>query len=648
VRVLYLLPDFAVGGGQVILQRTIGGLSGSEWSNVVVSFGGGPLLDSYRASGIRCEVLGGGRPVGRLQALGQLISLIRRERIDVLVSPNTPLDRTMGQLAAAVTGRPVVVWFMSIAIPRIPFPPPPARLMAYLKRWVLFPFNWFSIRRLRVRVASSSAVAQSFADHLGLRTDDFVVVPPGLPDEAFDHTASPDSAEQIRAELGIADAYPVLVNVGMLIPLKGQRELIEMMGLITDRLPDSHLLLVGEGPDAAALEQARAASPARDRVHLLGRRHDIDDLLYVSDGLLSASYSEGFGMSVLEAMASSLPVVAVRTPAFLDFLDDGGSALLVDHQSGEELATAVVEVFGDPGRAEAMGRRGRECAERYRLERRAAELGDVLTVAASSHRTSLRERVGRAVRNRRRTGDVVVSVGPGRGLRLDSDRASADYSDPPERPVQDAMARLLSPGDVVLDIGANVGFYSLLASRLVGPEGRVLAFEPVAENAARIEANAIKNDLANIEIRSVAIGARPGRSQLFIGTHPGGATLSTDDLPHDLRGARDVEVETIDRLVEAGEIPPPALVKIDVEGGEVDVLDGMAATLARHRPLVIAEVDGPDDDCAEAKFAQLSDVLGRSGYTVERLADGYPGVAWSVLHLVARPAEDAAGERGRV
>lgn len=382
IRVLHVLPDFDVGGGQMIMLRTINALDDPEWEHVVAGFGGGPLLEVFRGDGIRCEVIADGTAKSWPAALVRLCRLVRRERIDVMHSPNTPLDRTMAQLCAVVTGRPVVVWFMSVAIPLIRFPPPARRVLAYVKRLTLYPFNYVSVRRLAGLAAISHAVAESFAEHLRLPVDRFAIVPPGLPDSAYAPALEAARAQALRSELGVGDGHPVLLNVGMLIPLKGQLQLIEMLELLAGDLPRAQLLLAGDGPDRPVLEARIAGSPVGDRVHLLGHRQDVPDLLRVSDALLTASRSEGFGLSVLEAMAASLPVVGVRTPAFLEFLDEGVTAELVDAQDASQLADAVRRVFSDPARAAGMGERGHERSLDYRTTLRAQVLADVLRVAA--------------------------------------------------------------------------------------------------------------------------------------------------------------------------------------------------------------------------------------------------------------------------
>ena len=160
-----------------------------------------------------------------------------------------------------------------------------------------------------------------------------------------------------------------------------------------------------------------------------------------------------------------------------------------------------------------------------------------------------------------------------------------------ESSVQEAMVRHLAPGTVMYDIGANIGFFSLLGARLAGPEpGHVYAFEPAPANAEAIEVNAARNEFPNITVIAKAVGEAPRRVRLqlvddaawskleSVGTHP----LTEEVL--------EVDQVAIDDLVSAGEIRPPALVKIDVEGAELGVLEGMRSTIAAHQPTIICEL----------------------------------------------------------
>lgn len=232
----------------------------------------------------------------------------------------------------------------------------------------------------------------------------------------------------------------------------------------------------------------------------------------------------------------------------------------------------------------------------------------------------------------------VVRAGPGLGLRIGRAEASADYRlGTNELPVQVAVADALAPGGVFLDVGANVGFFSLLAARAVGPRGSVCAIEPVPANAARIRANARRNRLTTVTVLELAASDAAGRTTLLLAAHPGGAVVASAGRPPDATGSIEVATATIDDLVASGQLRPPTVVKIDVEGAEAAVLVGMASTLRVHRPVVVCEIDGADRSAVAAKREEILVLLHAAGYTAEVLEPSYPDSEWLVEHLLAHP-----------
>lgn len=143
-------------------------------------------------------------------------------------------------------------------------------------------------------------------------------------------------------------------------------------------------------------------------------------------------------------------------------------------------------------------------------------------------------------------------------------------------------------GDVVYDIGANVGSYTILASVLVGPAGRVVAFEPVPENIAFLRTHVRMNDLTNVEIVEAAVGEATGSARFQ--THRDRLQGRIDPLGRDL-----VEVVALDDLLREGRMPEPTCLKIDVEGGELSVLAGARNLIQRARPLVFLATHGQSE-----------------------------------------------------
>jgi len=156
------------------------------------------------------------------------------------------------------------------------------------------------------------------------------------------------------------------------------------------------------------------------------------------------------------------------------------------------------------------------------------------------------------------------------------------------------IRRFLRAGMTVIDAGANQGFYSLLAAGCVGPTGCVLAFEPVQSEFEKLGQNAEVNHYTNISAMNCAVGASVGETQFFV-AEDGFGTFSSrkmlaDDLKHLRRTAVRVPLTTLDAAAEEQKLTRCDLVKIDVEGGELEVLRGAERLLQRFRPLVMCEL----------------------------------------------------------
>ena len=189
-------------------------------------------------------------------------------------------------------------------------------------------------------------------------------------------------------------------------------------------------------------------------------------------------------------------------------------------------------------------------------------------------------------------GPAVIGAGPGRGLRFDVGGGNPDFAAGTyEPPVQQALVECLKPGDVVLDVGANVGFIAVIAAKLVGPAGRVVAFEPVPANARLVRRNARLNGLSRLEVVETAVGDRCGTARLVLARLSGGSALAGTDLPPDACGEIEVPLTTLDAWHAREPATRPALVKIDVEGAELAVLRGAVGLLAAAGPWLCVEVD---------------------------------------------------------
>lgn len=175
------------------------------------------------------------------------------------------------------------------------------------------------------------------------------------------------------------------------------------------------------------------------------------------------------------------------------------------------------------------------------------------------------------------------------------------------------MAKYVKPGDVAYDLGANFGIFTIFLARLVGPEGRVYAFEPLPHTMADLKANVERNDLRNVEYAAYAVADTVGRARFHIGSQLGSGHLDSTDHLHPKKGeAVDVPVTTLDEFVSKGNRPPQFL-KIDVEGAEGAVLAGGRTVLNKHRPILAIEVHSAEQGNA------VGSVLRDENYRVWRV-----------------------------
>lgn len=154
------------------------------------------------------------------------------------------------------------------------------------------------------------------------------------------------------------------------------------------------------------------------------------------------------------------------------------------------------------------------------------------------------------------------------------------------------FAASLRLGHVVYDIGANVGIYTLAASRLVGPGGRVIAVEPLPRNVAFLSRHVQMNRCRNTTILQLALSNENGTTAFEVSTNPSQGHIFS-------KGGLQVRVARLDDVAKAENLPPPDVIKMDVEGSEAKVLEGAEDIIGHHRPLIFLATHGSEvkSDC---------------------------------------------------
>lgn len=183
------------------------------------------------------------------------------------------------------------------------------------------------------------------------------------------------------------------------------------------------------------------------------------------------------------------------------------------------------------------------------------------------------------------------------------------------------LPRFLKPGSTFLDVGANIGLFALRAAALVGPGGRVLAVEPAAISADRLEANLALNAFAHVVVTRAALSDHEGLAQLRhveLGNDPQAWSIMPEAGGAE---AEQVRTTTLDALAAQQGLARLDLIKMDVEGAEPMVVAGGRATLARFRPAIMFEINsGPS--VARGEGTLCFDMLRGLGYGIFALNPG--------------------------
>jgi FkbM family methyltransferase len=178
-----------------------------------------------------------------------------------------------------------------------------------------------------------------------------------------------------------------------------------------------------------------------------------------------------------------------------------------------------------------------------------------------------------------------------------------------------AFCALIKPGSIVVDVGANVGFYTLTAAQEAGATGRVIAFEPNEHAANRLRENIALNGLINVDVVSAALGAQEGKLTFHLAPDSEGSSLyavESQDGP-----TTEVIVATLDRYLGSAGVTRVDLLKIDAEGAELDVLRGGVSLLTGEgAPVIIIEANPVTLRAAGHSPADLRALIEGYGYTI--------------------------------
>ncbi|HSA57281.1 MAG TPA: glycosyltransferase [Gemmatimonadaceae bacterium] len=339
-RVEMVLPSLIAAGMEMVTARLALGLRDRGWDvGVTCLIEDGDLAVGLRAAGIRVNTVAEPGFGGNFRPR-HLERWFREVRPDVVhVHSGAWIKGTHAARRAGV------------------------RRVVFTEHGLLAHEPWFSNLLKRWGAAYSDrvvAVSAPLAQHLrraGVPARKLRVVLNGVNVETF---APRPRAGVLRRELGIGQAF-IMGHVARLAAEKNQMLLLDAFARVARDVPGAHLVIAGDGPLRESLRMRATASPAGNRIHFLGVRGEMAELYREFDLFVLPSLAEGTSMSVLEAMASGLSIVATAVGGTPDLLDGGKCGVLVPAGDAEALASALIGLTRDDERRTALG-----CAARKR------------------------------------------------------------------------------------------------------------------------------------------------------------------------------------------------------------------------------------------------------------------------------------------
>jgi glycosyltransferase involved in cell wall biosynthesis len=193
--------------------------------------------------------------------------------------------------------------------------------------------------------------------------EQYLLIRSGIEIEAYRDVAI--GRDQARDRLDLPRDAFVVVCVGRLSHVKAPLDMVSAFDRLARRHAHAHLVMVGDGPMRSDVEAAVERLGLTGRVHLLGLRRDVPEILRASDVLALASLGEGLPRVFPQAMAAGLPIVATDVDGAPEVITDGENGWRVRVGAPDELGARLIELADDPARAKRMGERGRERVEEF-------------------------------------------------------------------------------------------------------------------------------------------------------------------------------------------------------------------------------------------------------------------------------------------
>jgi glycosyltransferase involved in cell wall biosynthesis len=335
MKICYLKNWLGIGGNPEMYSSIVNNISNEEASITICYIEGAreKTVEEFREAGAQIRGFNA-RSKFDLIALFKILRFFRRQNFDI-IHAHQPYAQSIGRIIGRISGTKNIIGSQSS------FPTNYHPVTRILERWT---------RSLDSRtVAESKGVQEAFTGTSNYyepgQDSQWCTIHNGIDVEKFNTQVGRANPENIKNKWGIEDVGNIVLSVGRYVPAKSQQDMVLAMEEVVREVPDSHLLMVGYGELKENLRHLIQQRGLSDKITLTGRTYSVHDYYAAADVFTISSVTEGFGIVVLEAMASKLPVVGTDIPALSEIIKHNETGFLVPPKSPKELSERIIRLL---------------------------------------------------------------------------------------------------------------------------------------------------------------------------------------------------------------------------------------------------------------------------------------------------------------
>lgn len=359
IKILHMIETAGPGGAENMLIRLIHGLDKKKYDSVACFLKSGWLPDKLKSQNVETLIISQKRCID-IHWLIQVIRYIKKNNVKIIHTHEFAMN-VNGSLLS-----------MLIKIPCV--------TTVHGKNY--YPDKWYRkvayrfVSKKSYMVAVSSDIKNFLAEQISINKDKIHIVINGINTKDYMHSET--TRMNTRQSFAINNNNILIGAIGNLYTVKGHIYLIEAAGIVCKNYPEVKFIIAGRGEQQSRLEEKINELGLHDNVNLLGFREDIPEILNALDIYVMSSLSEGTPLSILEAMASGVPIVSTNVGGIKRIIEDGMNGSLVDAKNPGQLADAIIELIKDRKKRVMLARHAKASVEsNYSMDNMLAIYDDI-------------------------------------------------------------------------------------------------------------------------------------------------------------------------------------------------------------------------------------------------------------------------------